>query len=250
MKSMEGVRSDVSLRKLVDSDEVQWNHYILEDPAGRALGDVVRKLFHQVALRDANARSLEDLAAGLERIVHKLEALPPRKLQRGMAKRATDCDVYLYESYSPLRGILNPIAPPIQIWIEGETTLGSVTFDAAYEGPPGHVHGGYVAAVFDELLGAAQTLSEKPGFTGTLEIRYLAPTPLYRELKLEGRCTGSEGRKVFAEGKIYAGERVLAEAKGIFIAPSGNAYEYLERQREQTASARETSANSIRNPST
>ena len=30
--------------------------------------------------------------------------------------------------------------------------------------------------------------------------------------------------------------RVLAEAKGIFIAPAGNAYEYLERQRAQTTS--------------
>lgn len=234
MKRIEGLRPGVTLRKLVDADEVQWNYYEFEDPAGRALGDAVRQIFHQVASRDADAAAFEALQAGLARVLQKLESLPPRKLQRGMALRATDCDVYLYESYSPLRGLLNPVAPPVKMWTENEVTFGSVTFDAAYEGPPGHVHGGYLAAIFDELLGAAQTVSGKPGFTGTLEIRYLAPTPLYRELKLEGRCTGSEGRKVFAEGKIYAGERVLAEAKGIFIAPAGNAYEYLERQRAQT----------------
>ncbi len=236
MKSIDGLRPGVVLHKHVDSDEVHWNHYTLEDPAGRALGDAVRRLFHQVTARDANAAALEALDEGLQAILAKLEKLPPRKLRRGMAKRDTDTDVYLYESYSPLRGILNPIAPPVQIWIDGDVTRGRVTFDAAYEGPPGHVHGGYVAAIFDELLGAAQTLSKKPGFTGTLEIRYLAPTPLHRELTLEARYTGSDGRKVFVEGKIYAGERLTAQAQGTFIAPVGNAYEYLDQMRKQSAS--------------
>lgn len=234
MKSIDGLRPGVVLHKHVDSDEVHWNHYTLEDPAGRALGDAVRRLFHQVTARDANAAALETLHEGLQAILAKLEKLPPRKLRRGTAKRDTDTDVYLYETYSPLRGILNPIAPPTRIWIDDDVTRGSVTFDTAYEGPPGHVHGGYIAAMFDELLGAAQTLSKKPGFTGTLEIRYLAPTPLHRELTLEARHTGSDGRKVFVEGKIYAGDRLAAQAKGTFIAPAGNAYEYLDQMRKHT----------------
>ncbi len=40
--------------------------------------------------------------------------------------------------------------------------VGSVTFTAAYEGPPGCVHGGYVAAAFDELLGVTQSLAAAP----------------------------------------------------------------------------------------
>ena len=59
---------------------------------------------------------------------------------------------------------------------------GTVTFGSAYEGPPGHVHGGYVAAAFDELLGMTQSLGGMPGMTGTLTVRYRRPTPLRTEL--------------------------------------------------------------------
>ena len=36
----------------------------------------------------------------------------------------------------------------------------------AYEGPPGCVHGGFIAAAFDEVLGSTQSLSGSPGMTG------------------------------------------------------------------------------------
>ena len=34
-------------------------------------------------------------------------------------------------------------------------------FGAAYEGPPGSVHGGIIAAAFDEVLGMTQSLMMK-----------------------------------------------------------------------------------------
>jgi hypothetical protein len=43
-----------------------------------------------------------------------------------------------------------------------------VTFGSAYEGPPGCVHGGYVAAAFDEMLGFVQSLGGNPGMTARL----------------------------------------------------------------------------------
>ena len=63
--------------------------------------------------------------------------------------------------------------------------LGLVRFGSAYEGPPGHVHGGFVAAAFDEVLGYVQSLGGRPGMTGTLTVRYRSPTPLYTELRFE-----------------------------------------------------------------
>ena len=38
-----------------------------------------------------------------------------------------------------------------------------MTFGSAYEGPPGCVHGGFVAAAFDEVLGFVQSLGGQPG---------------------------------------------------------------------------------------
>ncbi len=96
--------------------------------------------------------------------------------------------------------------------------VAEANFGQAYEGPPGCVHGGYVAASFDEVLGAAQSLSGAPGMTGTLTVRYESPTPLKTDLRFEGRLVGVERRKIFTEGACYAGDRLTATAKGTFIA--------------------------------
>jgi acyl-coenzyme A thioesterase PaaI-like protein len=98
----------------------------------------------------------------------------------------------------------------------GYAIEGDVTFGPAYEGPPGHVHGGYVCAMFDELLGFAQLSG---GFTGTLTIVFRRPTPLNRRLLLRAWVDRVEGRKRFIRGTAHAGDALLTEAEGIFIAP-------------------------------
>jgi acyl-coenzyme A thioesterase PaaI-like protein len=109
---------------------------------------------------------------------------------------------------------------------------GRVVFGSAYEGPPGCVHGGYVAGAFDEVLGATQSLSGAPGMTGTLTVRYRSPTPLRSELHFIGELTKVEGRKIFTEGRLYAGERLCAEAEGLFISIDPAKFVELKRQRD------------------
>ncbi len=69
--------------------------------------------------------------------------------------------------------------------MEGDKAYGTVNCGYAYEGPPGHIHGGHVAAIFDQFLGMAQLVGKNPGMTGTLTMRYLRPTPLNTDLDLE-----------------------------------------------------------------
>jgi acyl-coenzyme A thioesterase PaaI-like protein len=78
-------------------------------------------------------------------------------------------------------GLRNALAPPVvthrdesgRVWAEFD--LG-----AAYEGPPGHVHGGVSALILDHLLGEAASPDQKPRFTGSITVRYLRATPLGR----------------------------------------------------------------------
>ena len=79
------------------------------------------------------------------------------------------------------------------------------------------MHGGFVAAALDELLGMAQSLSGKAGMTGTLTVRYRKPTPLHTDLTLTARVEKVEGRKIFTSGEVRAGDMLCAEAEGIFI---------------------------------
>ena len=62
-----------------------------------------------------------------------------------------------------------------------------------------------------------QSLSEQPGMTGTLTIRYRRPTPLHRDLRFEGTLERVEGRKIFTRGRCFDGDTMTAEAEGLFV---------------------------------
>jgi acyl-coenzyme A thioesterase PaaI-like protein len=98
-----------------------------------------------------------------------------------------------------------------------KTAVASATFGSAYEGPPASVHGGFVAAAFDEVLGYVQSLSGAPGMTGTSTVRYLQPSPLRQELRFEAELTRVRGRKIFTEGRTRAEGVVTAETQEILI---------------------------------
>jgi len=144
---------------------------------------------------------------------------------------------------SPLIGSMNPVAPPIAIEIrhagEGESgiasAIGRVTFDAIYEGPPGCVHGGIIAAAFDEVLGIAQSLSGNPGMTGQLTVRYRAPTPLYQPLLFEAHIDRIAGRKIFTAGTLHHGKTLCAEAEALFISMRPEVFERLLRIRREAS---------------
>ncbi len=116
-------------------------------------------------------------------------------------------------------GRSNPLAPDFNMWIEGDRAFGKVRCGQAYEGPPGCVHGGYVAAIFDQFLGMAQLATKKPGMTGTLSVRYHRPTPLHRELTLSARVESLGGRKNRVRGDICVNGTVTATAEALFIRP-------------------------------
>jgi acyl-coenzyme A thioesterase PaaI-like protein len=118
---------------------------------------------------------------------------------------------------SPVIGFANPVAPPVVVEAVDGQLIGSAWFDYQYEGPPTCVHGGVIAMVFDEMLGAANIVSGNPGMTGTLTIRYRKPTPLLTPLRLEARFVRRDGRKIYTTGALYHGDVLTAEAEGVFI---------------------------------
>jgi acyl-coenzyme A thioesterase PaaI-like protein len=80
------------------------------------------------------------------------------------------------------------------------------------------VHGGFVAAAFDQLFGYLGVLVGRPALTASLTVKYRKPTPLAVELRLEGAVERTDGRKTFVRGRLLAGGELLAEAEGLFVA--------------------------------
>jgi Thioesterase superfamily len=118
---------------------------------------------------------------------------------------------------SPVIGFANPISPPVVVEGSKDGLVGRAWFDYQYEGPPTCVHGGVIAMVFDEILGAANIAAGCPAMTGTLTIRYRKPTPLRTALRLEARCVEGQGRKIRTVGAMYCEDLLTAEAEGIFV---------------------------------
>jgi acyl-coenzyme A thioesterase PaaI-like protein len=119
-------------------------------------------------------------------------------------------------------GLRNPVAPPLVIHHGPDRSVhADFELGAAYEGPPGHVHGGVCALILDHVLGATAHLPGKPAYTGTLTVRYLRGTPLGRHLRAEAHIDRIEGTKTFAVGHIADETGVTVQAEGVFIHPRG-----------------------------
>jgi acyl-coenzyme A thioesterase PaaI-like protein len=116
-------------------------------------------------------------------------------------------------------GVRNPIAPPLVIQHDDSGRAWTdFHLGAAYEGPPGHVHGGMCALVLDHVLGETASDTSRPALTGTISFRYIRATRL-GPLHAEARIDRMEGVKTFAVGHLADDDGITVEAEGVFIVP-------------------------------
>jgi acyl-coenzyme A thioesterase PaaI-like protein len=187
--------------------------------AQRTLADALRRMIARLALVRPPADQLERAAAAANAFADSLDDLPERSQSWEVSEAGLQPRDFV--GHSPVSGPNNPISPPLVMHAvedsDGESHIeGEITFGPAYEGPPGHVHGGLIAAMFDELLGYVQ---RAPGFTAYLKVDYRAPTPLNRELLVKGWIDSVDGRKRHIRGTCHLDGVLLTEAEGLFIAP-------------------------------
>jgi uncharacterized protein (TIGR00369 family) len=173
-------------------------------------------------LIDATIRSEVD-AAAIAAATDKIEAataLLSESLLPGSFGVQTTPDGRSTALGNVVIGQRNPVAPPLTIHyaVDGEVHT-EFELGAAYEGPPGHVHGGVCALILDHVLGATAHQPGKPAVTGTLTVRYLRGTRLGQPLRASARVHRIEGAKTFAVGHISDGDGATVEAGGIFIHP-------------------------------
>jgi acyl-coenzyme A thioesterase PaaI-like protein len=183
----------------------------------RRLAAAMRDVIERLITTEAPEEELRLAADRLERYAEHMLNHPRQYITWGTPEAALAGSTGGFFDLSPLMGRANPLAPPIDFTVEDGVVRGKVTFGWAYQGPPGHLHGGFIAAMFDEALGMAQSMSGNPGMTGTLTVRYRKPTPLYTPLDVEARFLRVEGRKIFTEAKLFARGELTAEAEAIFI---------------------------------
>jgi uncharacterized protein (TIGR00369 family) len=101
----------------------------------------------------------------------------------------------------------------------GEVTV-EYTVPEQFQGYPGVVHGGVVAAMLDEVIGRVHMGGFPPRFmfTARLDIRYRKNVPVGKPLRIIGRAINSRERTATAAGQIFGPEGdLLAEAEGMLV---------------------------------
>lgn len=191
------------------------------DPAARLAAELhaMARRLHSV---DADPELLEELADGIAALRERLDGpprlrwyeLPPEERDGGGRRRVN--------AYSLFRGTRHAFAPPVDVTfqeVDGRpTVVGQVTCSRMYEGPPGGVHGGYVAGIFDDVLGSTQQLLRGPtALTGVLTVRYRQLTPIDTPLTFHAWVDHERGRRIVARGTCRANGTVTAEAQALFV---------------------------------
>jgi len=119
-------------------------------------------------------------------------------------------------------GIENPIGLKLKIYVINEGSI-ETTYTAPehFQGYPGVLHGGIVAAILDEISGRAlmgDPSSPRFMFTGKLEVKYRKNVPIGKPLRIVGKAGKSKGKMAEGWAGIYnENNELLAEATTLLI---------------------------------
>ena len=94
-----------------------------------------------------------------------------------------------------------------------------VLFGPGTQGPPGHAHGGSMAAVLDEAMGGAAWMQGHPVVAAELTTRFKTMLPLGTRCVVEACVSSVEGRKVRVTGRIMSDDdgTTYAEGDALFV---------------------------------
>jgi hypothetical protein len=188
--------------------------------ARRRAAEGLRQLVQLVAMSDLSEEELDAVSVHVDEVMAGLAGHEPlSRYVHHSSQALQEAGVPMPAQESEIIfGPSSPIATPLAAYREADGRVtGEATFPFTYEGPPGSVHGGMVAAAFDALLGMAAATSGHPSMTGTMTVKYRSPTPLNRPIRFEAWFDRSEGRKAWTKATAFDGETLCAEAEGVFI---------------------------------
>jgi len=185
---------------------------------------LLRRLGHAVVAHEVDGALFDQIAARTSDLLRQVETAPPRTRPTLDMKR----DVFAVSppdggarSHFPdciVTGEANPMGMAALVYRDDDEGVLCTSLGAAFEGAPGRAHGGAIAALFDEVMGFVLSIHRSPAYTGHLAVTYRAPAPLEVELEFRARLRSRDGRKLVMNAEARHGDRLIAEAEGVFIA--------------------------------
>jgi hypothetical protein len=148
---------------------------------GVEIATVLRDLIGTVLSLEAPSPELTALLGDLREAHEALAKQAPADSRPRVGPDAT-ADQRVYLDHSRDIGDYNPCFPRYELTCADDRGTGSVEFPVAYEGPPGIVHGGFLAVFFDCVLQQLNCDLGLTGRTSDIAVRYRRPTPILTRL--------------------------------------------------------------------
>jgi acyl-coenzyme A thioesterase PaaI-like protein len=117
-------------------------------------------------------------------------------------------------------GADNEHAVGIQLVADEGAALGRVHFGPEHQGAPGLVHGGLLATLVDETMGAIVHGGKVTRVTAEMTLRYRRPTPVGTDLGCRATLGEVDGRRFTVLATITtadAEDDVLVEGEAVYV---------------------------------
>lgn len=195
------------------------------DENGRAVAALLRSLADRLAVSDVSTSSSDRVRRLLSEAVGLLgPPSGPTRFARQVASSGAT-------SGHPLETGASPVYPAFTMTTQTTGITIETRFGPAWEGPPGLVHGGFLAAGFDMALSTLAGMRIGPSVTRWLRLRYLRPTPIGAALRFEVEAFDPKGRLLDLAGRLHADERLTMRATCQFASVSPERFEDLASRR-------------------
>ncbi len=180
-------------------------------PQTVAAAGAIRRLGSLLLSLEQAHPTVDAIVAQISDWEHELSAAaPPDSAPRiSFDESDEDGSRRVYLDHATDIGAFNPCFPEYRFdHLDAETAFGQATFPLVYEGPPGLVHGGFLAVFFDCVIQHQNCLVGLSGKTRSLNVAFRRPTPVLTDLRFD--ITRSEvERGITSTARLLLDDEVL-----------------------------------------
>ena len=195
----------------------------------RRLSSLLLSLEHAHPTVDAILTQISDWESELS------AAVPPDSAPR--IGSDDDGSRRIYLDHATDIGAFNPCFPEYHFdQFDAESASGRVAFPLVYEGPPGLVHGGFLAVFFDCVMQHQNCLAGLAGKTRSLKVTFRRPTPVLADLRFDIVRSEVE-RGITSTARLLLDDEVLCTGEVDTLAQTPDkltGFRFGKRRAEQT----------------
>jgi acyl dehydratase len=172
---------------------------------------LLRRVTAQLLALEQEEPEVERLLTELRRVEEALAQKVPADAAPRVGAAATGAG-RVYLDHARDIGAYNACFPEYGIEVDGDRAQGTVAFPIPFEGPPGIVHGGFLAVFFDCVVQQHNCELGQAGKTTSLALQFRRPVPLGTSLAFTVERSTGQGR-IRSLTQLLQGDRVLCQAE-------------------------------------